>query len=280
MFFPNESFLVFTNIFISSNSVMDAIYVPGNKRQTEKHNVPEKTSQTSHLKSHCLFSGGPGERSAPEKMSLLLDLDCTLVNSLDLRELQKLPRKFQEKLKYIDMKGYYRIFQRPYLQTFLDYAFANFDVSVFTAADKDYALFIIEKIILIKPNRHLKNVFYSYASELSEAYFDSPKDLRLLWDVLKVEGLSPCSTVLLDDLSDVFEANPRNVIRAKKFELLKRGVPDWKQLQDNFLLEVIPKLETRKQKFKKCSCRCLLEEGTCDEGQSPAPSTPRSFRWY
>lgn len=206
----------------------------------------------------------PSSDKCPRKMSLLLDLDCTLVNSLNLQELRKLPREVQRKFRYVDMKGYYRIFQRPHLQVFLDYAFSNFEVSVFTAADKDYALFIIENLILTKPNRHLKNVFHGYTSELSEAYFDSPKDLRLLWDVLKIDGLAPCSTILLDDLSDVFEANPRNVVRAKKFELLRSGKFDRKQLHDNFLLEVIPKLETRKQKFSVCCCRCLVGDGACD----------------
>jgi len=209
-------------------------------------------------------SESSGSDLCEKKMSLFLDLDCTLVNSLDLQELRKAPREFQRKFRYIDMKGYYRIFQRPHLQVFLDYAFANFNVSIFTAADKDYALFIAEKLILTKPNRKLQHFFYGYTSGLSEAYFDSPKDLRLLWDVLKVEGLTPCSTILLDDLSDVFEANPRNVIRAKKFELLKNHKPDRTQAQDNFLLEVIPKLEARKRKFAACCCKCLAGSNACD----------------
>lgn len=243
-FFPiNEIFITFTNIFVSSNSVMERI-IEGTSTYISE--IPSNSDK------------------CPRKMSLLLDLDCTLVNSLNLQELRKLPREVQRKFRYVDMKGYYRIFQRPYLQAFLDYAFSNFEVSVFTAADKDYALFIIENLILTKPNRHLKNVFHGYTSELSEAYFDSPKDLRLLWDVLKIDGLAPCSTILLDDLSEVFEANPRNVVRAKKFELLKNGKFDRKQLHDNFLLEVIPKLETRKQKFSACCCRCLVGDGSCD----------------
>ena len=71
--------------------------------------------------------------------------------------------------------GYYRIFHRPHLQTFLDYAFAHFDVSIFTAADKDYALFIAENIVLTKPGRKLKYLFYGYAATLSENYYESPE---------------------------------------------------------------------------------------------------------
>ena len=41
--------------------------------------------------------------------------------------------------------GHYKVFERPGLQEFLDYLFANFNVSVWTAASKSYALFIIDK---------------------------------------------------------------------------------------------------------------------------------------
>jgi hypothetical protein len=193
-------------------------------------------------------------------MSLLLDLDSTVLNSLDTHELRSAPKAFQAKFPFQDMKGYYRIFERPHLQTFLDYAFAHFDVSIFTAADKDYALFIAEKMILTKPERKLRYLFYAYTSVLSENYYNSPKDLRLLWDVLKVEGLCPCGCVMLDDLSDVAEANPMNVIRAPRFELLKKGKPDWTQVQDTFLLSVIPVLEARRRTFAKCGCGCLWDQ--------------------
>jgi TFIIF-interacting CTD phosphatase-like protein len=191
------------------------------------------------------------------KMSLLLDLDETLINSLDRSEMKKVPAEYQKKFKRSDMKGYYRIFQRPHLQAFLDYAFANFHVSVFTAADKDYALFIIKHFILIKPDRKLQYTFYRYTSTLSENHYDSPKDLRILWDVLKVKEMTKCSTVILDDLAEVAEANPNNVIRAPAFNLLKGGKLNQSSAQDTFLLTVIPQLEAKRQKFITCCCPCL-----------------------
>ena len=45
-----------------------------------------------------------------------------------------------EKFSYHDMDGYYIVFERPGLQEFLDYLFANYIVSVWTAATKDYAI--------------------------------------------------------------------------------------------------------------------------------------------
>jgi GDP-L-fucose synthase len=46
------------------------------------------------------------------------------------------------------MPNEYRIFERPSLQYFLDYLFLNYDVSIFTAADKEYASFIYENIMI------------------------------------------------------------------------------------------------------------------------------------
>ena len=198
------------------------------------------------------------------KMSLLLDLDETLINSLDRTEMKKVPAEYQKKFKKADMKGYYRVFQRPHLQVFLDYVFANFNVSVFTAADKDYALFIIKHFILTKPDRKLQYTFYRYTSTLSENYYDSPKDLRILWDVLKVKGMTKCSTIILDDLAKVAEANPINVIRAPAFNLLKNGKLNRSSAQDTFLLTVIPQLEFKRQKFITCCCPCL-KAGKCTE---------------
>lgn len=197
-----------------------------------------------------------------EKMSLLLDLDESLINSLDRIEMKKVPIEYQKKFKRADMKGYYRVFQRPHLQTFLDYAFANFNVSIFTAADKDYALFIVKHFILTKPDRKLQYIFYRYTSTLSENYYNSPKDLRILWDVLKVKNITKCSTVILDDLAEVADANPQNVIRAPAFNLLKGGKLNRESAQDTFLLTVIPQLEIRREKFLSCCCPCL-KGGKC-----------------
>jgi TFIIF-interacting CTD phosphatase-like protein len=189
-------------------------------------------------------------------MHILCDLDATLINSLSVKgELEYAPKEFQKQFTYIDMKNYYRIFERPYLQFFLDFLFANFDVSIFTAADKDYALFISDNIVLKKPGRALKYLFYGYASGLSEGYYKSPKDLRLLWDVFQLKEFNPCSTVIIDDLKEVFDANPNNTIAAPKFELLTSSKkPDLSQAHDNFLLSIIPKLERAKERFSKTPC--------------------------
>lgn len=191
-----------------------------------------------------------------KRVQLLLDLDSTVINSLTLdSELQYLPKDFQEHFTYVDMPKYYRIFERPYLQEFLDYAFREFDVSIMTAADKDYAAFIVEKLIACKPERKINFLFYGYHSLLSENYFDSPKDLRILWQVFKINNFNSCNTIIIDDLPAVYKNNPYNSIPAIKFDLLTpKKKPNEKMIHDSFLLKIIPLLESKRQEFMKTSC--------------------------
>jgi len=203
-------------------------------------------------------------RYQPPRMNIILDLDSTIINSLSPKELKYASESFQEKFTHYDMKDtktnvlYYRVFERPYLQMFLDYLFSNFDVSVFTAADKDYALFIADTIIKNgTKGRRLKHFLFGYHSELSENYYHSPKDLRILWDVFSIGNFLPCNTVIIDDLEDVWKNNPYNSIRAPRFELLneKTNKENKSMIYDNFLLFAINILEGKKSQFNKHPCK-------------------------
>ena len=56
--------------------------------------------------------------------NILLDLDQTLIAALSPDELdEKKHSKKMKKFKYYNMDGDYTIFERPYLQEFLDYLF-------------------------------------------------------------------------------------------------------------------------------------------------------------
>ena len=89
-------------------------------------------------------------------MNVILDLDNTIINALDDSDRKKLSGDFSGKFKYRDMIPFFRIYARPHLDKFLDYLFANFNVAIMTAAEKDYALFIIENFIplLNHQNKH------------------------------------------------------------------------------------------------------------------------------
>lgn len=156
------------------------------------------------------------------KKNLILDLDNTLISAIGTDEM-KWDEKDKKKALNFDMtnmKGYYRIFHRPHLQKFLDFAFKNYNVSIWSAGSKDYVLFIIQNIILKNhPERKLDYIFFSYHCKLSGKYFNkkSPKHLKLLWDVFNLENYNKNNTVIVDDLKEVCKAQPKNCIQIEDF---------------------------------------------------------------
>ena len=155
-----------------------------------------------------------------EKLNVLLDLDQTIISSEAEDEYDfKNNKKKAKKFTFHDMDGYYIVFERPGLQNFLDYLFENFNVSIWTAASKDYALFIIDKIVLQdKPNRKLDWLFFSYHCELSKKKKNGSKNLDMIWDEFKISGYTKNNTVIIDDYDEVFNLQPNNCIIAKPFE--------------------------------------------------------------
>ncbi len=180
----------------------------------------------------------------PHKVNLILDLDQTLISAeasdeLDLKKYKEKNTKF----RYDDMDGYYTVYSRPYLQEFLDYIFKEFNVTIWTAASKDYALFIIEKIILNNdPKRKLDFIFFSYHCDLSRKKKKYSKELCMLWDIHKLPGYSSKNTIILDDYkADVHKCQPNNCIIAPAFEFQKEDSE-----KDTFLKDLIPHLEKMK----------------------------------
>lgn len=183
------------------------------------------------------------------KLTLILDLDQTLISGeayedLDLKKYKKKDKLFTSN----DMEGFYKIYSRPYLQEFLDYAFSNFNVIIWTAATKDYALFIIEKIIINnKPDRKLDFILFSYHCEISKKLKKYSKDLSMLWDVYKLPEYSIKNTVIMDDyIEDVHKNQPNNCIIAYPFEFTKKNSEN-----DTFLKDVIIELEKMKIRIQK-----------------------------
>ena len=179
------------------------------------------------------------------KHNLILDLDENLLNAKDMnRFFAKLTDSIKEKAENFEVyncDGCFVIFERPNLQDFLDYVFENFNVSVWTAASMDYALYIIENIILKKdkPERKLDYVFFSYHCSLSEKeYNDYSKDLKLLVEKFRLKGYTLDNTFIMDDNEKVIEANPLNSIHSPQFKF-KYPNSD----KDTFLKDVITTLD-------------------------------------
>lgn len=176
----------------------------------------------------------------------------------------------------------YIVFQRPHLQEFLDFLFSNFKVSVWSAASKDYVLFIINNIILKnKPTRQLEWIFFDEHCSISkkiglqreikkrihpnidqnvlmegrkekksrevmsrEEMEDIKelhiKDLRLFWDIFKVDGFTCENTIIIDDLPEVNNLQPQNSIKVKPFNFT-----DEDSEKDTYLLYLIDFLKTK-----------------------------------
>ena len=154
-----------------------------------------------------------------KKFNVFLDLDQTLISAeandeFDFNNSKEKSKKFTS----YDMDGYYIVFERPGLQDFLDYLFANFNVSIWTAASKDYAIFIIDKIILKNPKRKLDWIFFSYHCDISKKVKSGSKNLNMIWEEYGIEGYTKDNTVILDDYDEVYNTQPDNCIIAVPFE--------------------------------------------------------------
>lgn len=196
-----------------------------------------------------------------KKKNVILDLDQTLICAESLQEfnvqknLDKImtfdstfnpekcetPSSSAKEKKIINMEDMYVVFLRPNVQEFLDYLFENFNVSVWTAASKEYASFIVNKVILEpRPDKKLDLLLFSYHCNMSRRHCSGSKNLCLLWDVVKLPGFTKENTVILDDFCEVFDIQPSNCIRADEFQFNGSKSPE----SDNFLKDVIiPKLE-------------------------------------
>ena len=177
--------------------------------------------------------------------NIILDLDQTLISAQATEEFDFIKNKQKSELfRHDDMDGYYVVYSRPHLQEFLDYIFKNFNVSIWTAATKDYALFIIDNIILNKQSeRHIDFIFFSYHCDISMYEKQHSKDLSILWDLYKLTGYSKHNTVIIDDfVEDVHKCQPNNCIIAPPFEFLSD-----RSQEDIFLKELIPHLEQMKK---------------------------------
>ena len=131
-------------------------------------------------------------KKGEEKKNLIFDLDETIISAISQEEFGS-NNKYEKLFKIFDMKdmdGYYYVFSRPKLQKLLDYVFDNFNVTIWTAASKSYALFIIEKIILSKKERKLDYIFFDIKKsivsfvDLSCQFFGLPADA----DRIKIES--------------------------------------------------------------------------------------------
>lgn len=146
--------------------------------------------------------------------NVILDLDETIINSIPTDE--KCDGRIKA-FKMYDMKDYYLIFERPNVQDFLTELFSKYNVSVWTAATKLYALFVIEKVIL-RNDRKLDLILFSNHCDYSNKKYKGGKDLDLLFKALP-ERYSYDNTIIVDDQSYVKKVQPDNCYQIKQFKV-------------------------------------------------------------
>lgn len=212
-----------------------------------------------------------------DKPNLFLDLDNTLLSAVPIEEIKwtEQNRDLACEFPFYNMEDYYLVFERPGLQEFLDFIFENFNVSIWSAASKDYVLFIIDNLIKQKPGRDLKYVMFSYhCDKCKKAKKGSIKLLDFLWDKYKLDGITKENTFIIDDNDRVVKHNMDNVIHIKEFEF--ENGPECKN--DRELYNIIPHMERILHEYRQnriVSPMLLIDASTAP--QSPLVKNRHRF---
>lgn len=141
--------------------------------------------------------------------NLVLDLDQTLISTEHFKE-EWLKRPPPRGTKRYVIPGTFVVVTRPHLREFLDYVFANFRVSVWTAASKSYGLWILRHVFPRVHRLKLRYFFFSYHTLASERRRGGHKDLSLLWETYGLPEFSRKNTVIVDDNDEVCRVNAPN----------------------------------------------------------------------
>lgn len=183
-----------------------------------------------------------------KKINIILDLDQTLISSEVPSKVNRMGKKVMKFDSHM-LESEYVVFGRPHLQEFLEYLFEHFNVSVWTAASKSYALFIIDKFILTNPSRKLDFIFFSYHCQLSKKVKNELKSVSILWDVFGLAGYNTSNTLIIDDNDEVFRNQKCNCFHIKPFSVLGKDSE-----YDNELVYLVEKLKVvnSSQLPKKC----------------------------
>lgn len=165
--------------------------------------------------------------SHDDKLNIILDLDNTLLSAIPSEDFpwedKEAKNKAINNFDIHNMEHYYIIFERPYLQKFLDFIFDNFNVTIWSAASKNYVLFIVKHIILKKKNRQLKNIFFSYhCSKSKKLYNGGVKKLKMLWEIFNLTDYNKNNTFIIDDLDNVKKIQQANCYHINEFEFFNQ----------------------------------------------------------
>ena len=185
------------------------------------------------------------------KLNVILDLDQTIISAEEYKRFNfdKLEDKNYSSMTVHIMDRDYVVFGRPHLQEFLDFLFKNFNVSVWTAATKSYALFIIDKFIFCKPKRKLDFIFFSYHCDYSVKCKKGLKGLSILWEKFNLVGYNESNTIIIDDNPEVKSIQQCNCYAIKPFYAMRSS-----SYKDTALMELMDRLSAIKSKSRLDTC--------------------------
>ena len=196
-----------------------------------------------------------------KQINVILDLDHTILHSISMNEVHKLPEEFQRKFTFVDFNNQLRIFARPHLQQFLDFLFENFNVSVFTAGTDSYAKFIVNNFIIHKdkPERSIDVIFSRDDVDIAHMKYGKMKNLQYFYDHFytgKQLEYNRCNTVIIDDTIDVITSNPNNSIEINPFRIITTNYKSCNQLAllDNGFHSIIMTLLNMKEYYNISGC--------------------------
>ena len=152
-----------------------------------------------------------------KKFTIILDIDNTIMTSYDESEINiDLLKKYN--LNFIKDKNIYFV-ERPHIQTLLDFVFKYFNVIIWTAATRSYALQVIKHIILNKPNRKIELLLSRDICNFSFKKYQNMKQLKLLWIDLNLTHLNESNVLLIDDLYNNCKYQEKNCIWIPPFDI-------------------------------------------------------------
>ncbi len=240
---------------IESPQVVETSSGENSSDEEIKSSNEDKTQDEESSSSESSDDEDSPTQKIKQKPRIYLDLDNTLLHAIPTRLFHK---KYKDKaskrriaeslsnIKVYDMKdddeSYYLVFERPGLQQFLDYLFSNFTVCVWTAATKDYAAFIIDKMLLSKPERKLDYVFVQYHCKKSKKRYGKrhPKELKMLIDHYKLPDMNDKNCIIIDDHPDVKSQQPHLCVTAPEWTIFDEDSIELKKdaMKDDFLSKV------------------------------------------
>lgn len=177
-------------------------------------------------------------------LNVILDLDETLINTHTVKRFT--PRHFRRArlFKWKRMGKKYIVIARPGLDRFLGWLFRHFKVSVWTAASRSYAMFVVKHFIATNPDRIPIHIFSSNHCKSSMKKGKSHKDLRFLYQNFpKIYNKS--NTIIVDDREDVCVPQAENSYNIKPFLFLQKA-----SYRDNKLIRLSRFLAKHSQRAK------------------------------